>query len=170
MSSASPQGRAGGDELSGTTGTTGNYGDAWFAGGNDDITVAIWVGYADKLQPMEFEHAGSPVAGGTYPAEIFHDFMTSWLEMRDQRRADRAALKDDETSTAPALPVEPTDVPSTDQRFRRRPLHGRRRGQDSARRPQQPESRRAPGRRPRPSRPPSPPPEAATEVEPARRG
>jgi penicillin-binding protein 1A len=105
-----------GDEfIWGKTGTTENYGDAWFAGGNDDITVAIWVGYADKLQPMEFEHAGSPVAGGTYPAEIFHDFMTSWLEMRDQRRADRAALKDDETSTAPALPVEPTDVPSTDQ-------------------------------------------------------
>ena len=105
-----------GDEfIWGKTGTTENYGDAWFAGGNDDITVAIWVGYADKLQPMEFEHAGSPVAGGTYPAEIFHDFMMSWLEMRDQRRADRAALKDDETSTAPALPVEPTDVPSTDQ-------------------------------------------------------
>ena len=105
-----------GDEfIWGKTGTTENYGDAWFAGGNDDITVAIWVGYADKLQPMEFEHAGSPVAGGTYPAEIFHDFMTSWLEMRDERRADRAALKDDETSTEPALPVAPTDVPSTDQ-------------------------------------------------------
>ena len=106
-----------GDEfIWGKTGTTENYGDAWFAGGNDDITVAIWVGYADKLQPMEFEHAGGPVAGGTYPAEIFHDFMTSWLEMRDERRAERAALKDDDgTSTEQALPVAPTDVPSTDQ-------------------------------------------------------
>jgi penicillin-binding protein 1A len=105
-----------GDEfIWGKTGTTENYGDAWFAGGNDDITVAIWVGYADKLQPMEFEHAGGPVAGGTYPAEIFHDFMTSWLEMRDERRADRAARKDDGTSTEQALPVAPTDVPSTDQ-------------------------------------------------------
>ncbi len=57
-----------GDEfIWGKTGTTENYGDAWFVGGNDDITVAIWVGYADKLQPMEYEHAGGPVAGGTYP-------------------------------------------------------------------------------------------------------
>ena len=104
-----------GDEfIWGKTGTTENYGDAWFAGGNDDITVAIWVGYADKLQPMEFEHAGGPVAGGTYPAEIFHDFMTSWLEMRDERRAERAARRRRRgpPTDAPALPVAPTDVPS----------------------------------------------------------
>ena len=77
-----------GDEfIWGKTGTTENYGDAWFVGGNDDLTVAIWVGYADKLQPMEYEHAGGPVAGGTYPAEIFSDFMSSWLELREARRA-----------------------------------------------------------------------------------
>jgi penicillin-binding protein 1A len=107
-----------GDEfIWGKTGTTENYGDAWFVGGNDDITVAIWVGYADKLQPMEYEHAGSPVAGGTYPAEIFHDFMTSWLEMREQRRLERGANKDDETTegVSPALPIEPSDVPPAEQ-------------------------------------------------------
>jgi penicillin-binding protein 1A len=106
-----------GDEfIWGKTGTTENYGDAWFVGGNDDITVAIWVGYADKLQPMEYEHAGGPVAGGTFPAEIFHDFMSSWIEMRDQRRLERAAKRDDETdSTAPALPLTPSDVPSGEQ-------------------------------------------------------
>jgi penicillin-binding protein 1A len=106
-----------GDEfIWGKTGTTENYGDAWFVGGNDDLTVAIWVGYADKLQPMEFEHAGSPVAGGTYPAEIFHDFMTSWLEMRTERRlARRANDENGESGAAPALPVTPTDVPSTEQ-------------------------------------------------------
>ena len=38
-----------GDEyIWGKTGTTENYGDAWFAGGNEDMTVAIWVGYADR--------------------------------------------------------------------------------------------------------------------------
>src|SRR5215203_3025920 len=48
-----------GDEyIWGKTGTTENYGDAWFVGGNDDYTVGVWVGYADKVQPMEYEHAG----------------------------------------------------------------------------------------------------------------
>src|SRR5919107_4441503 len=107
-----------GDEfIWGKTGTTENYGDAWFVGGNDDLTVAIWVGYADKLQPMEYEHGGSPVAGGTYPAEIFHEFMTSWVEMREARRLERRAKNpdDDDTSTAPALPVTPTDAAPTEE-------------------------------------------------------
>jgi penicillin-binding protein 1A len=107
-----------GDEfIWGKTGTTENYGDAWFVGGNDDITVAIWVGYADKLQPMEYEHAGGPVAGGTYPAEIFPDFLTSWLELRQERRLERGANKDDGTDegVSPAIPIEPSDVPPAEQ-------------------------------------------------------
>jgi penicillin-binding protein 1A len=107
-----------GDEfIWGKTGTTENYGDAWFVGGNDDMTVAIWVGYADKLQPMEYEHAGGPVAGGTYPAEIFHDFMTSWLELRQARRLERGANKDDgETEgLTPQVPIAPSDVPPAEQ-------------------------------------------------------
>jgi penicillin-binding protein 1A len=104
-----------GDEfIWGKTGTTENYGDAWFVGGNADMTVAIWVGYADKLQPMEYEHAGGPVAGGTFPAEIFHDFMTSWLELRGARRAERRANQADEGSTdgsAIPLPSAPSAVP-----------------------------------------------------------
>ena len=105
-----------GDEfIWGKTGTTENYGDAWFVGGNDDITVAIWVGYADKLQPMEYEHAGGPVAGGTFPAEIFHDFMTSWLEMRGARRAERRANKDDgSTDDVAPLPIAPSGVPQVE--------------------------------------------------------
>ncbi|HYN91315.1 MAG TPA: transglycosylase domain-containing protein [Thermoleophilaceae bacterium] len=105
-----------GDEfIWGKTGTTENWGDAWFVGGNEDLTVAIWVGYADKLQPMEFEHGGSPVAGGTYPAEIFHDFMASWLQMRGERRLARAANENQDGLTAPAIPVAPSDVPSAEQ-------------------------------------------------------
>jgi penicillin-binding protein 1A len=108
--------QVGTEDIWGKTGTTENYGDAWFVGGNDDLTVAIWVGYADKTQPMEYEHGGAPVAGGTFPAEIFHDFMTSWIELRQARRLERAAnraAEGDGTSTgvAPAVPVSPTETP-----------------------------------------------------------
>ena len=34
----------------GKTGTTENYGDAWFVGFNERLTVAVWVGYPDKLE------------------------------------------------------------------------------------------------------------------------
>ena len=109
--------QVGTEDIWGKTGTTENYGDAWFVGGNDDLTVAVWVGYADKTQPMEYEHGGAPVAGGTFPAEIFHDFMTSWIDLRQARRLERAANHaEDGTSTevAPAVPVSPTEVaPST---------------------------------------------------------
>jgi penicillin-binding protein 1A len=110
--------QVGDEDIWGKTGTTENYGDAWFVGGNDDLTVAIWVGYADKTQPMEYEHGGSPVAGGTFPAEIFHDFMTSWIDLRQARRLERAANREDEdgtsTDVAPAVPVSPTDAAPTE--------------------------------------------------------
>jgi penicillin-binding protein 1A len=110
--------QVGDEDIWGKTGTTENYGDAWFAGGNDELTVAIWVGYADRVQAMEYEHAG-PVAGGTFPAEIFHDFMSQWVVMRDARRAARRAGKADEngdTSTyVPPTTVDPNAVPDAEQ-------------------------------------------------------
>jgi penicillin-binding protein 1A len=108
-----------GDEfIWGKTGTTENYGDAWFAGGNDDYSVAVWVGYADRLQPMEYEHAGGPVAGGTFPAEIFHDFMTAALAIKAERDLARDKPDDDEDDTAtgvPAAPVTPSQIPPAEQ-------------------------------------------------------
>jgi penicillin-binding protein 1A len=106
-----------GDEfIWGKTGTTENYGDAWFVGGNEQLTVAIWVGYPDRLQPMEYEYAGSPVAGGTYPAAIFSDFMSVWLELREARGL--GPKEEDESELVPtpetysAPPVEEEAVPA----------------------------------------------------------
>lgn len=77
----------------GKTGTTENYGDAWFVGWNDTLTVAVWVGYPDGLRPMKTEYGGSPVAGGTFPAVIWHDFMTSALSIFSQRKAEQDARR-----------------------------------------------------------------------------
>ena len=63
----------------GKTGTTENYGDAWFVGFTPQLVTAVWVGYPTKLQPMETEFNGAPVAGGTYPALIWKTFMQAAL-------------------------------------------------------------------------------------------
>src|SRR5271166_6022766 len=79
-----------GQFAAGKTGTTSNYGDAWFVGWDSKYTVAVWVGYPDKLIPMTTDFNGSPVLGGTFPALIWHDFMTSALQI-DKSRAEAAA-------------------------------------------------------------------------------
>jgi penicillin-binding protein 1A len=60
--------------VAGKTGTTENYGDAWFVGYTPQLAVAVWVGYPDRLEPMETEFEGDPVAGGTFPALIWRAF------------------------------------------------------------------------------------------------
>jgi membrane peptidoglycan carboxypeptidase len=63
----------------GKTGTTENYGDAWFVGYVPQLTVAVWVGYPRGLKPMTTDYHGKPVAGGTFPAEIWNTFMKAAL-------------------------------------------------------------------------------------------
>jgi penicillin-binding protein 1A len=62
-------------QVAGKTGTTENYGDAWFVGYTPQLVAAVWVGYPDKLVPMTYQFHGHPVAGGTYPALIWKAFM-----------------------------------------------------------------------------------------------
>jgi penicillin-binding protein 1A len=70
---------ADGRAAAGKTGTTENYGDAWFCGYVPQLVTCVWVGYADSVKPMETEYRGGPVAGGTYPALIWKSFMDKAL-------------------------------------------------------------------------------------------
>jgi penicillin-binding protein 1A len=80
-----------GQFAAGKTGTTSNYGDAWFVGWDGKYTVAVWVGYPDSLVPMTTDFNGSPVLGGTFPALIWHNFMLSAIQV-EKTRASQAAL------------------------------------------------------------------------------
>jgi len=60
--------------VAGKTGTTENYGDAWFVGYTPQLATAVWVGYPNKLVPMLSQYHGDAVAGGTFPAEIWRVF------------------------------------------------------------------------------------------------
>jgi penicillin-binding protein 1A len=58
----------------GKTGTTDNFNDAWFVGYTPTLAASVWVGYPNALTEMRSVH-GVSVAGGTFPAQIWHDFM-----------------------------------------------------------------------------------------------
>ncbi|HEY7380723.1 MAG TPA: PBP1A family penicillin-binding protein [Gaiella sp.] len=66
--------------VAGKTGTTDNYGDAWFVGYTPQLVTAVWVGYPNALRPMLTEFGGRPVAGGTLPALVWKEFMSAALE------------------------------------------------------------------------------------------
>jgi len=95
-----------GEFAAGKTGTTENYQDAWFVGFNDDMTVAVWVGYPEGAKPMETEYRGEPVAGGTFPAEIWRDFMLSVKKIREVRSPN----KDEDEAPVPTVPTAPAPV------------------------------------------------------------
>lgn len=120
----------------GKTGTTENYGDAWFVGATDKLTVAVWVGYPNELRPMLSEYRGKPVAGGTYPAQIWHDFMLAIIQSEQERVERQCAREEDrrkedekpskrcieaglaadptKTTPAPAAQVPATTTPATE--------------------------------------------------------
>ncbi|UGS36290.1 transglycosylase domain-containing protein [Capillimicrobium parvum] len=112
----------------GKTGTTENYGDAWFVGFTKRYTTAVWVGYPDRLTPMKTLYRGQPVMGGTFPADIWHDVMTSIENIdktREEARRQRLIAKltregkkippsltqTEPQTTTPVAPVAP--APST---------------------------------------------------------
>ena len=70
--------------VAGKTGTTENYGDAWFVGYTPELVVAVWVGYPHTLRPMLTEFQGEAVAGGTFPALIWKSFAEAALKRRNE--------------------------------------------------------------------------------------
>ncbi len=67
-----------GHQAAGKTGTTNDYEDAWFVGYTSQIATAVWMGAPDRKLPMR-NVGGITVLGGTYPARIWHDYMTAEL-------------------------------------------------------------------------------------------
>jgi penicillin-binding protein 1A len=59
----------------GKTGTTDDNTDAWFVGFTPRFTTAVWVGYPKDDIQMNTLYFGGPVDGGTFPADIWGDYM-----------------------------------------------------------------------------------------------
>ena len=111
--------------VAGKTGTTENYGDAWFVGWTPEYTVAVWVGYPKKFQPMKTEFQGQPVAGGTFPAGIWKTFMESVYRIEPPPELKKPATPDivpgataapgAAATAAPAVPAPSTTQNQTPQ-------------------------------------------------------
>jgi penicillin-binding protein 1A len=71
----------------GKTGTTDDFNDAMFVGYTPQLTTAVWVGYPDELRSMTSVH-GISVAGGTFPAMIWHDYMEVALHRAEINKGD----------------------------------------------------------------------------------
>jgi len=71
--------------VAGKTGTTEDYGDAWFVGYTPQLVTAVWVGYPNRYVPMLTEYHGKAVAGGTFPAEIWRRFNQGALQLLDDQ-------------------------------------------------------------------------------------
>ncbi len=94
--------------ISGKTGTTTNYGDAWFVGWTPQITVAVWVGYPNATTPMSTLYNGAPVEGGTFPAIIWHAFVVQALQILASEQAAQHHGNTSSTQTLTALPSTAT--------------------------------------------------------------
>ena len=101
--------------IAGKTGTTENYGDAWFVGWTKKYTVAVWVGYPDEFKSMETEFSGQPVAGGTYPAAICRTFIEGDLRNNppkpEETPTPTAPAPTGTTAPAPTATAAPTTAP-----------------------------------------------------------
>lgn len=67
-----------GREVAGKTGTTDKFTDAWFNGFTPQLETAVWMGDPAGSVPM-YDVGGISVYGGTYPAKIWHAYMTQAL-------------------------------------------------------------------------------------------
>jgi penicillin-binding protein 1A len=61
--------------VGGKTGTTDENSDAWFVGFSPRLATSTWVGFPQGRIPMGPIFNGANVDGGTYPAQIWGEYM-----------------------------------------------------------------------------------------------
>lgn len=83
VTGGSGTGAAIGRPVAGKTGTTQDFGDAWFVGYTPRLTTAVWMGYREGNSKKMTNVRGRKVNGGSFPATIFKRFMTDAVKMGD---------------------------------------------------------------------------------------
>jgi penicillin-binding protein 1A len=65
--------------VAGKTGSAQENKSAFFSGFTPQLSTSVWVGFRARRVSMYTQFHGGPVYGGTFPAQIFHDYMQSAL-------------------------------------------------------------------------------------------
>ena len=101
----------------GKTGTAEDFGNAWYCGYTPDLAVCVWIGFAEGNIPLRNIEGVGSVAGGTLPAEIWHEFMdvalrnvppTAWSLPRTAPEFAPFASRWARYGYVPPAPVTPT--------------------------------------------------------------
>ncbi|MDQ4070238.1 MAG: penicillin-binding transpeptidase domain-containing protein, partial [Actinomycetota bacterium] len=106
-----------GRPLAGKTGTSENYGNAWFVGYTPQLSTAVWVGRPEGDTPMR-NVKGVNVTGGSFPARIFSRYMRAALAgvpVQDLYTAsvDELNLRSTVSTAPPPPPPPPVDTTPT---------------------------------------------------------
>ncbi len=81
ITSGTGKGAAIGRPAAGKTGTTEDYGDAWFVGYTpQQYATAVWMGYPEGRQRAMTDVHGRSVSGGSFPATIWSRYMKKAVE------------------------------------------------------------------------------------------
>jgi penicillin-binding protein 1A len=83
VSGGSGTGASIGRSVAGKTGTTQDFGDAWFVGYTPKLTTAVWMGFPEGNSHRMLNVRGRKVNGGSFPATIFKRFMTNAVKEGD---------------------------------------------------------------------------------------
>jgi penicillin-binding protein 1A len=65
--------------VAGKTGSAQENKSAFFSGFTPQLSTSVWVGFRARRVSMYTQFNGGPVYGGTFPAQIFHDYMQAAL-------------------------------------------------------------------------------------------
>lgn len=69
-----------GRPVAGKTGTSESHQNAWFVGYTPQLATAIWVGYEKGNISLYNIHGVPAVTGGTWPARMWHNYMTEAMK------------------------------------------------------------------------------------------
>ncbi|HWB71179.1 MAG TPA: transglycosylase domain-containing protein [Egibacteraceae bacterium] len=96
-----------GRPAAGKTGTTQDYGDAWFIGYVPQLSAATWVGFEDAQRAMRDSRCGGGVTGGCLPTMIWRRFMSAALGTLGRPPQDFPAPPSPATTVVPGVVGRP---------------------------------------------------------------